>query len=193
NSGASDILVTPDVPMQIQDNTAQENSRKEAGGDGVWVAGTSVRKKRRPNGSGPAYQSREVVTVQDTWREFRHGLNGLMGLEEMERKCKGWRRENTDTKFFIGRKPIYEEMKRRVDGLGEDEKAVADELEERQQALRVGIASKKKGKLQRHALQELGEALKEFHLLNGHVGPYTKPKMPNEKNKSACLGDYPFY
>ncbi|MGH3056276.1 MAG: hypothetical protein ACRDL7_14985, partial [Gaiellaceae bacterium] len=48
NGGASDVLVTPDVPMQIQDNTAQENSRKEAGGDGVWVAGTSVRKKRRP-------------------------------------------------------------------------------------------------------------------------------------------------
>ncbi|MGH7954628.1 MAG: hypothetical protein ACREOZ_01570 [Gloeomargaritales cyanobacterium] len=190
----SDAQVVPEV--QANEDHAEEFDGQEqvhVGGDGIAGA-KPTRKKRRPNGSGSSYQSRDILTVNDTWTEFRYGLNGLTGLEEMEGKSKGWRRENADTRFFIGRKPIYEEMKRRVDGLGDDENAVADKLEALHQTLRLKIASEKKKerKPQRHALQEFAEALKEFHLINGNVGPYTKPKIPDKKDKSICLGEYEF-
>ncbi|MGH7973908.1 MAG: hypothetical protein ACREBR_00180 [bacterium] len=50
----------------------------------------------------------------------------------------------------------------------------------------------RRGRLTKHAIPELGAALREFHLLNGYTAPYRKTDIPEKTDKSACLGDYAF-
>ncbi|KAH9156696.1 hypothetical protein AeRB84_001431 [Aphanomyces euteiches] len=53
--------------------------------------------------------SRQLYTVNQAWTEYVIGLPPSPSILSMERRCGyKWRSTNTDTQFFIRRKPLYE-------------------------------------------------------------------------------------
>ncbi len=51
------------------------------------------------------------MTISEVWKEWKHGINGGPAVSELE-KAHGtaWRKSNTDTQFFVRRKPLYSKM-----------------------------------------------------------------------------------
>jgi hypothetical protein len=135
---------------------------------------------------GSYTQSDQLATICELWAEYAHGLNGGPAVRDLEAKDTSWRNSsNAARKFYNNRKPIYKEIERLIDK-GNDEDAAVQVIE----ALHASFP--RKGKRSRHSFVQLGEALKEFHLLHGYSLPYPNSEKPNKADKSNHLGSHQF-
>ena len=180
-------------PVDASDNDGNEGNLEMAA-DSEQPEGESPPKKKMKQRKtrlemmkpGCYYQSDNWTNIKDLWKEWAYGVNGGPAIRDLEKNSTKWRSYcDAARKFFNKRKPIYTELERLV-GSKEMPETEAVETVER---LHAAIPRSRKSK---HSFEELGEALKEFHLMHGHRDPYSNSKLPVERKKSIILGDYTF-
>ncbi len=57
--------------------------------------------------------SRQVYTVKQAWIEYKHGLPPYQSIQSIEAKFGSkWRKTNTDTQFYLRRKPLFDAIEK---------------------------------------------------------------------------------
>ncbi|MGH7974275.1 MAG: transcription activator GCR1-like domain-containing protein [bacterium] len=150
------------------------------------------KKRKRPTKrieTGGFIQSEDLASVKGLWTEYAHGLNGGPAVRDLEKAGTEWRADNARRQFYNSRRPIYVEIERLMETRNKDEMGAIDAVEK----LHDNVP--RKGKRSKHALKQLGAALRCFHMKHQYTGPYTLTKMPSEEKISQhllWLGNYEF-
>ncbi|CAO3600435.1 unnamed protein product [Absidia cylindrospora] len=112
-------------PSMQQSATATTTTSSSPSSSSEAASSSSPTATDLPSSSAPAYTlSRKAATVHDVWEEYEPGLDDCPSVKQLE-SSQGtlWRKNPTESRFFIRRKVLYDELER----IAEDEQMTLKE------------------------------------------------------------------
>ncbi|KAI1177030.1 transcriptional activator of glycolytic enzymes-domain-containing protein [Nemania sp. FL0916] len=120
----------PTQPSQLAQTPTRANARAPPASPSHHIAPRSSVSAAAPATAGPPqYEYRTVATVEEVWKEYRHGLDGQPAIEKLDAMWGSrWRPEPRGRTWYSRRKVIWDKIKEFM-AEGKSEEAAVQEVE----------------------------------------------------------------